>query len=111
MTADALIAQCRNLGVTLAAGPGGKLRVSPPGRLPGDLREQLRRRKAEVLALLTQPSPSWACPHCGGLVHLHPPAEENVPTRFWTCMSCSTWGATREGARFPVVWVSPGGVQ
>jgi len=47
-----LIAKCRDFGVALAPGPGGKLRLSPPGKLPEELRGELRRRKAEVLAVL-----------------------------------------------------------
>src|SRR5262249_47390101 len=65
MTADILLTKCREFGVTLAPGADGKLRVTPRGRLPEALREALRQRKAEVLALLIrQPSP-WPCTHCG----------------------------------------------
>src|SRR2546422_10633478 len=52
MTVDALISRCHALGVTLAPGPAGRLRVSPPGALPEELREELKRCKAEVLTLL-----------------------------------------------------------
>lgn len=50
-----------------------------------------------------QPAP-WPCPACGGQVQLEP-ADDNAPTRFWTCSGCGAWGATREGAAYPVVWV------
>ncbi len=118
MTADTLISRCRDLGVTLSPSSEGKLRVSPPGVLPEELRAQLRRCKTEVLALLIQPArplptdsaPAWPCPGCGGPVRLDPP-DENLPTRFWTCSRCSTWGATRAGATAPVAWVSGKAVQ
>ena len=134
--AAALLARCQKHGITLRPGEGGKLKVSPPPeRLPEELREELKRHKQEILALLTTEAPAplpeelkqhkaealalltqhpalpWPCPGCGGPVRLEPAAEEHAPTRFWTCPKCSTWGATREGAVSPVVWVSPGTVQ
>src|SRR5262245_3232511 len=51
---DVLITRCHALGLTLAVGSEGNLRVSPPGRLPEHLREELKRHKAEVLAVLRQ---------------------------------------------------------
>src|SRR5215468_6875763 len=50
-----LLEQCCRYGVTLTPAPEGKLRVSPPGKLPDDLREALKQHKAEVLVLLTKP--------------------------------------------------------
>lgn len=55
--------------------------------------------------------PSWPCPTCRGSVHLDPIREGEAPTQFWTCIQCSTWGATREGAALPTVWVSGGVMQ
>src|SRR5262245_36629760 len=52
MTADVLLTQCRTLGVILAPGPCGKLLVSPPGKLPVELREALQQHKTELLELL-----------------------------------------------------------
>lgn len=49
-----LLERCRQLGVTVALWPDGSLKVKPPGLLPADLREQLRRHKAELLSLLKQ---------------------------------------------------------
>jgi hypothetical protein len=54
MTAHTLIVHCRALGVTLAPGSAGKLRVHPAGILPDELRQELKQRKAEVLRELTQ---------------------------------------------------------
>ncbi len=52
--------QKEETAVLLTPLPGGKLEVKPAGKLPEELREQLRQRKAEVLALLNRqqaPSP------------------------------------------------------
>jgi hypothetical protein len=90
-----VIARCRDLGVTLAPGPGGKLRATPPGRLPEELREELRRYKAEVLALLTAEKAearSWPCSACG-----KPARIEEVDAQgrtFWTCSGCRASGVT-----------------
>ena len=113
MTAAELLTDLQRQGFSLTPLPEGKLAVSPADKLTDTLRAQLRQRKAEVLALLTQPArplpiesaPAWPCPGCGGPVRLDPP-DENLPTRFWTCSRCGTWGATRAEATVPVVWVS-----
>jgi hypothetical protein len=50
-----ILDRCRELGVRLAPGVDGKLRVSPPpDQLPKAIREALRRHKAEVLSALAQ---------------------------------------------------------
>ena len=98
-----LLSRCQELGATFAPGPDGKLKVKAPAPLPEELREALRQRRPEILALLSQQLP-FPCPSCGGLVGREP-ADEHVPTRFWTCSRCGTWGATRDGAASPVVWV------
>ena len=59
MNVHEVVSRCRDLGVILAPGPGGTLRAAPPGRLPEGLREELRKCKSEVLALLKQPQPSF----------------------------------------------------
>ena len=101
-----LLARRRDLGAELTSTPHGTLKVKAPAPLPEALRAELNRRKTEVLALLTQQQASpLPCPACGGRVRLDPP-DKSLPTRFWTCPGCGTWGATREGAPFPVVWVS-----
>lgn len=50
--AQSLLIRCQELGATLAPGPDGKLRVRAPAPLPEGLRQELKRRKREVLALL-----------------------------------------------------------
>jgi hypothetical protein len=87
-----LLARCQKLGATFTPGPDGKLKVRAPAPLPEELREQLRRCKSEVLALLSPQQPrkkdvltpwgwlsrlseedkrrweernSWPCRHCG----------------------------------------------
>lgn len=99
-----LLNRCHELGAKFIPQPDGKLKVRAPAPLPEDLREELRQRKGELLTLLTG-SPSWSCPECQGQVRLEAHPEEAV-SRIWTCTICSTWGATREGAPYPVVWSS-----
>jgi hypothetical protein len=55
LSVTTVLAQCQALGVTLAPGEHGALRVSPPGMLPEELRSQLQTHKASVLQLLTAP--------------------------------------------------------
>ena len=52
--AATLLARCRELGATFTPLPDGKLKVQAPAPLPEELQEELRRHKAEVLALLIQ---------------------------------------------------------
>jgi len=55
VNALSLISRCRELGIKLATGREGKLRVSPPPeKLPEDLREELRCYKQAILAYLRQ---------------------------------------------------------
>src|SRR5262249_15953777 len=103
----ALLARCRELGAEFTPSPDGKLKVRAPAPLPEELQEQLRQRKAEVLALLSQ-QPLFPCPVCGGVVRLGPAVPRELPSRFWTCIQCGTWGGTRDGAVVPAVWVSSG---
>jgi hypothetical protein len=53
MNAKDLLARCEALGVTLAPGTNGTLRVSPPGVLPDELRTALIVHKPEILVHLT----------------------------------------------------------
>ena len=99
-----LLARCQELGATLTPSPDGKLKVRAPAPLPAELQAELRRYKAELLALLSQQQALPSCPACGSRVHLEP-ADEHAPTRFWTCTGCGAWGATRDGAAYPAVWV------
>ncbi len=104
-----LLSRCRELGAEFIPQPDGKLKVRAPAPLPEYLWKELRQRKGELLTLLTG-SPSWSCPECKGQVRLEVHPKE-APSRIWTCTTCSTWGATREGAPFPVVWISTRTVQ
>ncbi len=47
-----LLARCRELGAEFTPSPDGKLKVKAPAPLPEELRQELKRRKCEVLALL-----------------------------------------------------------
>ena len=57
-----------------------------------------------------QQSNVWSCPQCSYAIRLEPP-DEHAPTRFWKCTHCKAWGATREGAPYPTVWVGTGTMQ
>jgi hypothetical protein len=50
-----ILEQCHGLGVTLVPGEHGALRVSPPGVLPGQIKEDLKALKADILKLLAAP--------------------------------------------------------
>jgi hypothetical protein len=105
-----VVSRCRDLGVILAPGPGEKLRVSPPGRLPEDLRAELRKHKGEVLLLLrqTQATP-WPCRHCGQpavIEDVCPSPDGSWTLTLWHCEPCQTWGVTPDTLRQPPVWVS-----
>ena len=50
-----ILEQCQGLGVTLALGEHGALRVSPPGVLPSQIKEDLKAHKVDILKLLTAP--------------------------------------------------------
>ena len=69
MMVTEILAQCATLGVTLAPGEAGTLRVSPPGVLSDELKAALKRHKSEVLKLLTAPEPDvlaeTPCQVCG----------------------------------------------
>ncbi len=112
MNVHEVLTRCRDLGVILAASPDGKLRATPPGKLPEDLREQLRRCKAEVLALLNrrqEPSP-WPCRHCGQPAEVEavePSLDGTRTLTFWTCEPCGVWAVTPNTLREPPsAWVS-----
>jgi TubC N-terminal docking domain len=69
MTVPEILAQCATLGVTLAPGDAGTLRVSPPGVLPDGLRAELQAHKTALLRLLSAPPADVLnderCPTCG----------------------------------------------
>jgi|SRR5712691_3378903 len=107
MNVHEVLSRCRDLGVILAPGPAGTLRVSPPGRLPAELRQELKRCKGEVLALLIQPS--WPCLHCGRPAEIEavePSLDGQRMLTFWNCQRCEVWGVTPSTLREPPVWVS-----
>ena len=49
---EQLLSRCRELGAQFEPQSNGRLKVKAPAPLPAQLREQLKRRKAEVLLLL-----------------------------------------------------------
>lgn len=52
MDPQSLLAHARELGATFALAEGDKLKVRAPVPLPEDLLEELRRHKAQIIALL-----------------------------------------------------------
>lgn len=50
-SAQAIVAECERLGVTLEA-HGGNIRIQPASAVPAELKSRLREAKADVLALL-----------------------------------------------------------
>ncbi len=111
MTAHELLADLRKQGFQLTPLPGDRLEVRPFSKLPEELREQLRRCKAEVLALLNrrqEPSP-WPCEHCGNPAEIEavgPSLDGQRMLMFWRCALCQTWAVTPSTLREPSVWVS-----
>jgi hypothetical protein len=103
--AHALLSRCQALGAELFPTQDGKLKIRAPEPLPDSLQEELRAHKPEILRLLAVAA-SFSCPSCGGVVTLEQPDPSILPTRLWQCSGCSTWGAARDGAAYPVVWVS-----
>ena len=69
MTVSEVLTRRSISGVTLAAGEEGKLRVSPPGVLPAELREPLQAHKRALRRLLTAPPADFPsdepCDACG----------------------------------------------
>jgi TubC N-terminal docking domain len=61
MNVKDLLAQCELLGVTLAPGTNGTLRVSPPGVLPDELRTALIVHKPELLVHLASHRHDGSC--------------------------------------------------
>jgi hypothetical protein len=55
MTAIELLSDLERQGFTLIPLPEGKLAVKPADRITDDLRQHIRQRKNEVVALLTRP--------------------------------------------------------
>ena len=106
-----LLTLCRALGVELTPTTDGKLKVRAPAPLPEDLRAELKRLKADVLALLNRQEKlaPWPCPHCGNSAVI----EDVCPSRdgqrtltLWCCERCQIWAVTPSTLREPPVWVS-----
>lgn len=68
MTATELLSNLQQHGFCLTPLPGGKLEVTPASKLTDALREELKKRKAEILALLnTQLSDQHPSPDYGAI--------------------------------------------
>jgi hypothetical protein len=110
MTAHELLTGLQREGFRLTALPGEKLEVRPASRLTNALREELKRRKTEVLTLLTQQQRSpWLCEHCGNPAEIEavePSLDNTRMLTYWQCESCQIWGVTPNTLRDLPVWVS-----
>jgi hypothetical protein len=106
MTAAALVAVLRSRGVELVAA-GDRLRFRPASKVPPDLLESLRERKAEVLILLSASSEPTSCPPERRSVKwwAHPWPDESPALgrrsvgSFDACAECSAWSWVRYGGR------------
>src|SRR2546428_690658 len=93
---QALLAKCRELGAEFLPQPDGRLRVKAPAPLPEELTEELKKRKAEVVALLRPLPLSLLCLYCnheawpdGGTLSV----DGTNYIQFWQCSSCSAKGS------------------
>jgi len=59
--AQTLIHHCQEIGVSLVPTPEGKLKVRPAEALSEELKDELRRHKAEIITLLNQKSTPSVC--------------------------------------------------
>jgi tubulysin polyketide synthase-like protein len=82
MIAKDLMAKCEALGVTLAPGDHGALRVRPPGVLPDDLKRLLKAHKVAILNLLAGP-PLGGCYTCQQRRYW-----QHAETYRWICAAC-----------------------
>jgi hypothetical protein len=105
MTPKDLIAQCEALGVTLAPGDQGALRVRPPGALPEDLKRLLKAHKVAILNLLAGPS-ERGCYTCQRRRYW-----QHADTYRWICATChppahpELVDAWHEAPEPPIAWL------
>src|SRR4029453_7767901 len=102
MTAAALVAALRARGVELVPA-GDRLRFRPASKVPRDLLESLRQRKAEMLELLALDCQLGAT----GLWYAHPWAD-SLPglgighvEPYDQCACCARWSWARYGPTVP----------
>jgi hypothetical protein len=84
---------------------GDQLAVEPADKLTDALREEIRARKAEVLAFLTHPAPeAWNCPHCGRsatIEAVEPSLDRERTLTFWHCEPCQSYAVTPSTIKEP----------
>ena len=94
MTAAAIVSAIRAAGVRLAV-EGDRIRLSPPGVVPADLRTKLRDAKPQVMALLAHEAADAdaaiqvedACVECGSTSWSVSLVDEELNR---TCIACLT---------------------
>jgi hypothetical protein len=105
-----LLARCHALGAELTPTPHGTLKVKAPAPLPEELRQELKQRKAEVLALLIGGQlPPWSCSSCSQPLTIDDVCCSSDGERMltiWRCDPCGVAGVTPDAIRTPpAVWV------
>ncbi len=95
-----LLARCRELGAVFTPTPDGKLKVKAPAPLSEDLQEQLRQRKAEIVALLEEK----ARPHLTSAGELIIPFNSDPRYHWWKPGGQSVAQTLAELNAPPEVW-------
>src|SRR5215831_169636 len=96
MTAHELLADLRRQGFCLTPLPGDRLEVRPFSKLPQALRQELRQRKAEVLALLKAQAP-------GRVFLSRPLGHEDNPDPWDAWAPFLTWLQEHAAERFAAI--------
>ena len=94
MTAEELLCEARKQGAVFTVPEPGHVHVEAPMRLPDDLLEQLRRCKAEIVALLliTHPATACACDPLPSQAELGHLAQAGCGQGYERCAMCGyTW--------------------
>jgi hypothetical protein len=97
MTATELLTSLIGQGFSLIPLPGDRLEVRPASKLTEPMRQELRRCKLDLLAMLRATPLSLLCRHCnrearpdGGTLS----ADDTDYIQFWRCLSCGAKGST-----------------
>jgi hypothetical protein len=123
MDLQALLTECQKFGAELIPQPDGNLKIRAPRPLPNSLKDELKRRKSEVMELLTAQRPSsvsrpakrepeavmWPCPHCGQpatIDDVFPSLDGERRLTLWRCDPCQVVAVTPDTIRRPpVAWI------
>jgi hypothetical protein len=97
MTTTELLTNLLSQGFSLTPLPGDKLEVRPASKLTDALRQELKQRKLDLLAVLRATPLSLCCRQCnrearpdGGTLS----QDQTNYIQFWRCLSCGAKGST-----------------